>query len=100
MSIVTVRWPVGGQGDDLRLAERLVIAPVAGVFQPLPPAVVTTEGEIVREGQVLGYIVGPGRHVEITCFCSGLLMGMMAEPGERVRAGQPVAWLRVLGDDE
>jgi hypothetical protein len=25
----------------------------------------------------------------------GTLMGMLAHPGERLRAGQPVAWLRV-----
>ena len=25
----------------------------------------------------------------------GMLIGMLAQPGERLREGQPVAWLRV-----
>jgi biotin carboxyl carrier protein len=87
------------QGDDLRLAERLVVAPETGQFRPSPPETVTAEGEIVHEGQVVGLVEGPGRQVEVRSFCTGFLMGMLVEPGERVRSGQPVAWLRVLGDD-
>lgn len=84
----------GPQGDDLRLAERLVVAPVAGIFRPLPPETVTTEGEIVFDGQSLGVVEGPGQAVEVRSFFTGFLMGMLAEDGERVRPGQPVAWLR------
>ncbi len=87
------------QGDDLRLAERLVVAPEAGTFRPLPPETVTAEGEIVREGQAVGRVDGPGRTVEVCSFFTGFLMGMLVEPGERVRPGQPVAWLRTLGGE-
>ena len=66
---------------------------------PSPPETVTAEGEIVHEGQVVGLVEGPGRQVEVRSFCTGFLMGMLVEPGQRVRSGQPVAWLRVLGDD-
>jgi multidrug efflux pump subunit AcrA (membrane-fusion protein) len=84
------------QGDDLRLAERLIVAPVAGVFRPHPPEVITAEGEIVHDGQSLGLIDGPGQSVDVVSFATGYLMGMLAEPGQRVRPGQPVAWLRAL----
>lgn len=87
------------QGDDLRLATRLIVAPEAGAFRPLTPDTVTAEGEIVHQGQVVGIVEGPGRQVEVTSFCTGFLMGMLVESGERVRPGQPVAWLRSLGDE-
>jgi biotin carboxyl carrier protein len=87
------------QGDDLRLAERLVVAPETGRFRPSPPETVTAEGEIVHEGQVIGLVEGPGCEAPVRSFCTGFLMGMLVEPGQRVRSGQPVAWLRVLGDD-
>ena len=88
------------QGDDLRLAERLVVAPAAGIFRPLPPETVTAEGEIVRESQAVGRVEGPGQSVEVCSFFTGFLMGMLVEPGERVRPGQPVAWLRTLGGEQ
>ena len=84
------------QGDDLRVAERLVVATEAGVFRPKPPQDFTTEGEIVHEGQVVGVVEGPGRQVDVISYFTGFLMSMLAEPGQRVRPGQPVAWLRSL----
>lgn len=87
------------QGDDLRLAERLVVAPAAGTFRPLPPETVTSEGEIVHEGQAIGRVQGPGCDLDVNSFFTGFLMGMLVEPGERVRPGQPVAWLRTLGGE-
>ncbi|HEY4375809.1 MAG TPA: hypothetical protein VGM93_01570 [Acidimicrobiales bacterium] len=83
-------------GDDVRLAERLVVASVPGIFTPRAPEVFTTEGEIVHEGTVIGVISGPGRQDEVQCFCGGFLMGLLAEAGERVRPGQPLAWLRAI----
>jgi biotin carboxyl carrier protein len=87
------------QGDDLRLVERLIVAPVAGVFRPHPPEVVTAEGEIVHHGQSVGLIEGPGQSVDVLSFSTGYLMGMLAESGQRVRPGQPVAWLRSVNGE-
>jgi biotin carboxyl carrier protein len=84
------------QGEALSVLERVVVAPALGVFRPSPPATVTSEGEIVAEGQELGVIEGPGMRVPVTSAFSGFLMGLMAHAGERVREGQPVAWLRSL----
>lgn len=83
------------QGDDLRLAERLIVAPAGGVFRSLPSDTLTRHGEIVVAGQTVGLIAGPGTEVPVDSFCTGVLMGMLVEPGERVRPGQPIAWLRI-----
>ena len=88
---------VGADGEVLGIAERVVIAPCGGVFEPLPPEIVTTEGEIVRQGQAIGTLRSSGSDVPVRTPFAGFLMGMMAVRGERVREGQPVAWLRVLG---
>ena len=83
-------------GEQLAVPERVVVAPAVGVFRPLPPETVTAEGELVREGQELGVVEGPGLRLAVRSPFSGFLMGLLAHPGERVREGQPVAWLRSL----
>ena len=87
------------EGDDVRITARMVIAPEAGTFVPLPPDVVTTEGEIIAPGSRLGTVESLGRQVDVTSAFHGFLMGMLALPGERVRAGQPIAWLHAMGHE-
>ena len=81
-------------GERLDVLERVVVSPATGRFTALPPQTVTTEGEIVRRGQPVGIIDGPGGPVSIESPFTGFLMGILALPGERVREGEPVAWLR------
>lgn len=83
-------------GEPLLVPERLVVAPATGRFQSLPPEVVTAEGEIVEAGQTVGIVQGPGTEEPVRSPFRGFLMGMLAHPGERVREGQAVAWLRAL----
>jgi biotin carboxyl carrier protein len=83
------------QGETLDVPERVIVAPVGGVFRPLAPATVTAEGEIVHEGQMIGVLEGPGTRQPVRSPFRGFLMGMLASPGERLREGEPVAWLRV-----
>lgn len=83
-------------GEFLRVPERLVVAPTVGVFRPLPPETCTAEGEIIAEGQAVGIIECPGSRVPVLSSFRGFFMGMLAAEGERVRAGQPVAWLRAV----
>ena len=83
-------------GEELRVPERVIVAPALGVFSPLPPETFTTEGEIVDEGQVIGTVRASGDDVPVRSPFRGFLMGMMALDGERVREGQPIAWLRAL----
>jgi len=81
-------------GETLDVLERIVVSPSTGTFHPRPPETVTTEGEIVRRGQVIATIVSSGDRVAVTSGFTGFFMGLLAHDGERVREGEPVAWLR------
>ncbi|MBV9285078.1 MAG: hypothetical protein JO176_10705 [Acidimicrobiia bacterium] len=81
-------------GEHLDVLERLVVSPATGTFTPRPPETVTTEGEIVRCGQCVGTVDGPGGAIQVESPFTGFLMGILALTGERVREGEPVAWLR------
>ena len=81
-------------GEHLDVLERVVLSPATGTFTALPPQTVTTEGEIVHCGQCLGTVEGPGGAVQVESRFTGFLMGILALTGERVREGEPVAWLR------
>jgi biotin carboxyl carrier protein len=82
--------------EEVHVPERLIAAPTAGVFHAAPPDVVTAEGEIVHAGQVVGSIEITDGSVTVTSAHTGFLMGLLALPGERVRADQPLAWVRVV----
>jgi biotin carboxyl carrier protein len=86
-------------GERLDVLERVVVSPATGRFTAVPPQTVTTEGEIVRRGQLVGIIDGAGGTVSIESPFTGFLMGILALPGERVREGEPVAWLRTTEPD-
>ena len=64
-------------GETLTVSERMIVAPVVGIFRP---------NEVVE---------GPGTSCPVTSPFDGTVMGMLAHPGERLRSGQPIAWLRV-----
>ena len=87
------------RGEHLDVSERVILAPVVGVFQPAEEVEkVEPEGGVersVNEGDVVGVVEARGQAVPVRSAFSGFLMGMLAHPGERVREGQPVAWLRV-----
>jgi [acyl-carrier-protein] S-malonyltransferase len=86
----------GHQGERLYVSERLVISPCAGIFElppdAVPPALPGSAGtgSPVSTGDLLGTVSG----AEVRSPFSGELMGLLAHPGERLRTGQPIAWLR------
>jgi len=86
--------PQAPTGEHLDVLERVVVSPATGTFVALPPDTVTTEGEIVLRGQAVGTVDGPGGPVTVESPFTGFLMGIIALPGERVRQGEPVVWLR------
>jgi biotin carboxyl carrier protein len=88
--------PITVCAEEVHVPERLIAAPTAGVFHAAPPDVVTAEGEIVHAGQVVGSIEVTDGTVTVTSAHTGFLMGLLALPGERVRADQPLAWVRVV----
>lgn len=83
-------------GEVLGVLERVVVAPTRGVFSPLQPCCVTPDGALVHAGEAIGTIESSGAAVEVLSPFTGLLMGMLAHEGERLREGEPVAWLRMV----
>ncbi len=78
-------------GELLEVPERMIVAPSVGVFQPR----VDATGVEVAAGETIGVLEGPGTSMPVRSPFRGTLIGMLAHPGERLREGQPVAWLRV-----
>ena len=79
-------------GEGLLVPERMIIAPSVGVFRALDDL---DEGDLVGDGQTVGVLDGPGTSTPVCSPFRGRLVGMLVHPGERLREGQPVAWLRV-----
>jgi biotin carboxyl carrier protein len=76
------------------IPERVVVAPCSGRFLPLPPEVFTSEGEWVEPGQAVAEVHrGPSR-VEVRSPFRGWVMGMLALPGQPVREGEALFWVR------
>jgi biotin carboxyl carrier protein len=78
-------------GEGLLVPERMIVAPTVGTFRP----VALDASGPVRAGQTVGMVEGPGTSTPVASPFTGELVGMLVHPGERLREGQPVAWLRV-----
>jgi biotin carboxyl carrier protein len=79
-------------GESLAVPERLLVAPIPGRFEPscLP------DGR-VRPGQTVGVVVRSDDRVEVVSDVDGHFMGHLVDHGQRVRDGQPIAWIRLAG---
>lgn len=87
----TASDPLEDHGEHLHVCERVVISPCAGVFEPTTDTVTTgSTGARIEVGTVVGRV----SRRDVRSPFAGLFMAMLALPGERVRPGQPVAWLR------
>ena len=85
-------------GEVLAVPERVIVAPTVGVFRPLGDTDVDLTdggGTAITAGQAIGVVEGPGSSTPVRSPFGGFLIGMLARGGERVREGQPVAWLRL-----
>jgi biotin carboxyl carrier protein len=86
-------------GEVLAVPERVIVAPAVGVFRPLSDTDVDlSEGgafTVIAAGEAIGVVEGPGSSTPVRSPFGGFLVGMLAHRGERVREGQPVAWLRL-----
>ena len=76
------------EGEHLFAHERIVVSPAAGLFSPADGL---REGADLAAGHVLGEVAGQ----EVRSPFAGSVVGVLAEPGERVTVSQPLAWLRV-----
>jgi biotin carboxyl carrier protein len=79
--------------ERVHLDERLVVSPRAGVFFPSYTEVRPEEAAMVAVGDEIGVVVQNGEKHPVHCQFTGQLMGLMAAPGQRVQANEPVAWL-------
>jgi biotin carboxyl carrier protein len=75
------------------MAERVVVSPEAGLLRVQGRACA-----VVRVGQTIATIENSGAHIPVTSPFDGFLMGLIPQPGQRIRRGQPVAWLRGFGN--
>lgn len=82
--------PTSPEGEHLHMAERLVVSPAAGVFQPSERWRENLAGSRVEVGEVLGTV----GDAEIRSRFAGVIMGIIAHDGEQVLPSQPIAWLR------
>ncbi len=94
-------------GERFFTAVRLVVSPAAGVFQPAQLSVPApgarlrgqaAAGEAAGTPVDVGALLGTVGNVEVRTPFAGQLAGFLALAGERLAAGQPVAWLRAGQD--
>jgi [acyl-carrier-protein] S-malonyltransferase len=99
------------QGEHLYTSERVVVSPSAGVFSPDPGLAAPGPGGLTPVGAplpggggsggageievVVGALLGHVGETEVRTPFAGQVVGFLAHSGERVMAGQPLAWLRV-----
>ncbi|MEL7210584.1 MAG: hypothetical protein AAGK32_20520, partial [Actinomycetota bacterium] len=76
-------------GEHLDVAERLVVAPEAGRLR-----VDGRPCSVIRAGDTIASVENSGASIPVTSPFDGFLMGVMPQPGQRIRRGQPVAWIR------
>ena len=79
-------------GETLSVLERVIVAPATGVFRRLGARM---DGDLVDRGDLIGAVHSLGTSTPVRSPFAGLLVAMLACEGERVRPGQPVAWVRV-----
>jgi biotin carboxyl carrier protein len=73
--------------------ERLITAGRAGVFHPVVGDLRALRGMRVAAGDQVGTLVQTGVPHPVQSAFDGVLMGLMALPGERVRKDQPLVWM-------
>jgi biotin carboxyl carrier protein len=76
--------------------DRLVVSPVHGRVTVRRTDSYTTEGEVVRQGDVLASIDADGTTVEVSAPCNAWVMDFLLRNGERVEPGSAIAHLRAL----
>ena len=81
-------------GETLSVPERLIVARTTGIFRPVD-CHGPVRGDVIMRGDVIGALQSLGVSTPIQSPFDGRLVGLLVVEGERVRPGQPVAWMRV-----
>jgi acetyl-CoA/propionyl-CoA carboxylase biotin carboxyl carrier protein len=85
----------GGGGGQHAAAREAVVSPMQGTVL----AVEVTEGDEVREGQVICIVEAMKMENEITAHRRGLVTGLSVTPGEAVQTGQVICVVAQEGDE-
>ncbi len=85
-------WRREHQGEHLFVSERLVVSPATGLFKPVE--LTEANSQSIDQPIEVGTLLGHVGETEVRSPFSGVLMGTLAISGERITAGQPIAWLR------
>jgi [acyl-carrier-protein] S-malonyltransferase len=92
-------------GEHLYMSERVVVSPSSGIFSP--EATLAAPGAGLLPGTLesgahstidVGDLVGRVGVAEVRTPFHGEVVRWLAAAGERVQQGQPLLWLRVVGD--
>jgi biotin carboxyl carrier protein len=84
----------GPVGETLAVPERMIVAPTTGIFRRLDGAPPIEDGAVIHRGDVIGAVQTRVAFTPVQSPFEGLLVTILAFEGERLRQGQPVAWLR------
>ena len=79
-------------GETLSIDGRMVVSPGIGTFRAETTIGVGTS---VEAGSPVGFIEALGEIVSVDSPFRGRVERLLVEPGERLRNGQGVAWLRL-----
>lgn len=78
------------------LPDRIVVAPDHGRLVVWPPRSFTSEGEVVRAGDIIAVIECNPGVVEVRAPCDAWVLSFLARNGQRVGPGAPIVHLREL----
>ncbi len=94
------------QGEHLYMSERVVVSPCAGIFMPETSLAAPGTGllpgtaghETVPSHVRTGDLVGRVGVTEVRTPFEGEVIRWLSVAGERVQEGQPLVWLRLIGE--
>ncbi len=78
------------------LPDRIVVSPDHGRLSLRPPQSFTTEGEVVRAGDIIAVVESNPGSMEVRAPCDAWVLSFLARDGERVGPGAPIVHLRAL----
>lgn len=76
------------------LPDRIVVSPEHGRLVVRLPRTFTTEGEVVRAGDLIAVVETNPGSVEVRSPCDAWVLSFLARDGERVGPGAPIVHLR------
>lgn len=78
------------------LPDRIVVSPDHGKLTFSPPQSFTTEGEVVRAGDVIAVLESNPGSIKVRAPCDAWVLSFLARDGERVGPGSPIVHLRAI----